>query len=909
MEVPSRLLRVVRSLARRGPIDRDLELELEACLEILVAEKKAAGMTGEDARRQALIELGGIEQVKEQVRAVRPAAWLDDVARDVRHGIRVLAKVPSFSLAAILVLALGIAANAAVFGLIDVLLLQPPPGSERPGRAVGIFSHDPRTPDSYRTFSYAEYEAIREANGVFDTVMAHRSARVIVADRDSSRRVEAGLVTADYFATLGVRLAAGRGFTRDEERLRSRAAVAVLSDPAWRALGRRPEALGGTLLIDSRPFTIVGIAPRGFAGTLVGLGPMLWIPLGAENLLGGEAAGAPPIAQSAPRDLQLVGRLKDHVSLAVADAALQGVASAVADAHPVPGARHVLTVHPLARTEEGTEPKDDAGLLTPLGILAGLAATLLVVASLTVANMQLARHAARRREIAMRLALGAGRRRVVQQLMTEAVLLALAGGALGLVIGVWALKLVLLSLAPLLEQAVAVSPATDWRVLLATLAYSLLAAAIFALGPSSKLAGVRILDELKGAGRIGAGAALGPRGFLIAGQLALALALLTAAGLFVRAAMASGRADPGYRLEGQLVARVDASLVPEVQARQSLHALIDRIGALPGVRSASVASLVAFANESARRPVLGIEVTREGAGHGPGGVLAQDYVVGSGYFRTLGLPLLRGRDFTPVEERGNGSPRVVIVDEPLAEALFPGQDAIGRHVAFASREGRPDEPLEIIGVAPGLRQRLTDRGPVAHVYRPLAAQHLSRVNVHVRLAEGSRADASQLPRELRQLIDGVDPRLALLGVSALEEIRDGSPTSWLVRTAGRTLGALGAIGLAMAVTGLYGVRAFLVARRRRELGIRMALGATPNGAVALVLKEGAAVVLAGLAVGLLLALGAGRVVSSLLVGVRPFDPLVFCVATLFLSLAVLIASYVPARRAARVDPAVTLREE
>jgi predicted permease len=910
----SRFLRTLRSLAGRGPVDRDLDLEIGSYLDLLVDEKVAAGATPDEALRQARLELGGREQVKEAVRAVRPAAWLDDLARDVRYGCRILAKTPGFSLAAVVIVALAVGANSAVFGLLNVLLLQPPPGASQRDRSVGIYSRDPRTPGSYRRFSYAEYESIRDHAGVFDQVMGYRSTRVVMSDAEGSRRVEVALVTSNYFSTLGVRLAAGRGFTLQEERPGSAAAVAVISHATWRALGGGPSLLGRTILLNSRPFTVVGVAPEGFAGTTVAFGPSLWVPLGVEDLAGDNptAATATHAAEGpARRSLLLVGRLRSGVSAAAASAALARMTERLQRDDPEENAGHVLTVHALARTQDGTEPGDDTALLVPLGTLSGLAVVLLIVASLNLANMQLARYATRRKEVAMRLALGAGGARVIRQLLTEGLLIALAGGVAGLAVGVGALRLLVASFTPMIDQASSVVLSLDWRLVLAALAYAVLSAVVFAVVPAWRLVRVSLLADLKGGRRDGAagrGGRIGPRHLLVAGQVALSLALLAAAGLFVRAALAAASADPGYRLEGQLLARVDASGFSEAQGRESFRRIIERVRTLPGVESASLASLVSFGNESAGRKVQKAGAS-QAAGSQGSAVMAQDFLIGAAYFRTLGLPLLRGREFTEAEEREAGSSPVAIIDEPLSARLFPGQDPIGQHVSFASSKGDAGESLRIIGVAPGVRHRLTDPGPVAHVYRPLGRQYIARLNVQARQATRGGAEPSVMLRELRQAIQAVDARVAVLDVSTLEEARDSSPTSWLVRAAGQAFGALGVMALAIAATGLYGVKAYLVTQRRREIGIRLALGSTPENMVTLIVKEGALLLGGGVAVGLVLAVGAGRIVGRLLVGVRPVDPLVLVLATSSLALAVLAASYIPARRATRVDPAVTLRDE
>jgi putative ABC transport system permease protein len=912
-----RILRVVLSLAGRGPVSRDLEEEVAGYLDMLVDEKVASGMSRDEARRQARLELGGEEQVKESVRAGRPAAWLDTLARDVRYSVRLLAQAPTFSLTAISVLALGIGANVAMFGLINLLLLQPLVGSDQPGRVAGVYCHDPKTPDSYRRFSYAEYRDIGERPGVLGHLMAHRAIRAVYSGGDTTRRASVEEVTSTYFSTLGVRLAAGRAFTPEEERPGSRAAVAVLNDVTWRALGGNSSVLGRTIFFNSRAFTVVGVAPAGFTGTQVAFGPLAWIPLGADDLVSDDPPAdevpTPPVDRGR-RDLQVVARLEPGVSIETATAALGALPNRI-EAGPAGSPREVLTVSELARTQDGTDPKSDSQLLIPLGTLAGMAVVLLAVASLNVANMQLARGMNRRRETAMRLALGAGRGRIVTQLLTEGLLLSMAGGAAGLVVGVWALKLVAASFTPMIDESISVAVTPDVRVVAAALGFSLLSAAVFALGPAWALARLDLLPHLKGAsGRTagaGGGRGLGPRNLVVAGQVALSLALLAAAGLFVRGAVAAGHADPGYRLEGQLLVRADATGSGAVRGRRAFADVLDRLRATPGVQSASIASLVAFGNESASQRVRKTG-TSSGAGSqgSGGGIVALNFTIGSAYFRTLGVPMLRGREFTTAEEREPGSPAVAIIDEPLAAALFPGQEAVGQHVELVSAgSGRAVETMEIVGVAPGLRHRLTNPAPVAHVYVPLGSHYQPRLNIHVRVSTLTpEGEAGMLPR-LRDALRAADDRMAVLSVSTLQEARDASPVNWLVRTAGQAFGALGLIGLAMAVIGLYGVKAYLVARRTREIGIRMALGATPADVIGMILKEGSRLVGAGVVAGVLLALGAGRVIGSLLVGVRPTDPLVLFLATLVLTLAVLAASYVPARRATRIAPAVALRIE
>jgi putative ABC transport system permease protein len=920
MPVLPRVRSVIRSLAGRGPVQQDLDRDVGGYFDMLVDEHMARGLSAGDARRQASLEMGGVEQVKELVRAVRPGRWLETVARDVRHGVRMLAKTPAFSLTAVLMLALGIGANAAVFSVIDILLLRPLPGADQPGEVLRVYSHDPAKADSYRSFSHAEYEAIRDQAGVFAHCAAYRSYRIGVTDGEVARHREAELVTGGYFETLGVRLAAGRGFSQEEVRPGSRAAVVILSDSFWHALGGGREILGRTIAVNSQPFTIVGVAPPGFSGTLAFAGPDFWMPLGAEDLLSGRPGDDLPAASSnrPSRNLKIVGRSKPNLTVEAADTAMRALSRGLEDGRSTEDAAHVLTVARLARTADSDQPSSDAGLAVPLGALTGAAVIVLIIASLNIANMQLARGTSRRKEIAMRLALGAGRGRIVGQLLIEALVLAVAGGMLGLVAGAWTVRAIVASLTPLVQQSLAVDITPDWRVWLASLASCTLAAVVFGLGPAWKLSRLDLAPEMKsqdGTRREGGLRRLGPTNLLVAGQIALSLALLAAAGLFVRGAVAAGLADPGYRFDRQLLVRVDASLgLPGgASGREAYRQAMERIRSMPGVESASIASVVAFGNGSNKRRVTRPGMASAAASERAQGAVTETYAVGAAYFQTLGLALLRGREFTLAEELGPASTSpAVIIDEPLAAALFPGQDALGQLVQLAAAVDDPaaaTQPMQVVGVATGLRHRLSDRGPVPHLYVPLGTQYRDLLNIHVRSVAGGRAEMDDVRRRLGQAVRMTGSQLALLSVETLEEARDGTPRNWLVRTAGRTFGAFGAIALFMAAAGLYGVKSYLVARRTREIGIRVALGASAPDVIRMFLKEGSVLLGASIAIGFLLAVGVGQALSSLLVGVNAFDPLVLFGAAVVLSGAVLCACYVPARRATRVSPVVALRAE
>jgi predicted permease len=392
----------------------------------------------------------------------------------------------------------------------------------------------------------------------------------------------------------------------------------------------------------------------------------------------------------------------------------------------------------------------------------------------------------------------------------------------------------------------------------------------------------------------------------VAGQIALSLALLAASGLFVRASMVAGGADPGYPFDRQYLLRLDSKSggYVAVSGRDAYAQLLEHVRSMPGVESAAMASTVAFANESSNRRVWRGRAAPPSESKTPPGSMAWSYDIGGAYFQTLGLPMLRGREFTEAEARDPNATGVAIIDEPLAAALFPGEDPLGQFIQAAGLAGKA---LLVVGVAPGLRNRLTDPRPVPHLYLPLGPHYYAVSHIHVRAARGAEPDT--LRRRLRDATRSANTRLAVMWIRTLEDARDASPVAWVIRSAGQTFGAFGAIALLMATIGLYGVKAYLVARRTREIGIRMALGAQAADVIRMVVRDGAGLLAAGIAAGAVLAIGASFAVSSLLVGVPPFDPLVLTVAAGALSAAVVAACYVPARRATRVAPVTALRCE
>lgn len=688
-----------------------------------------------------------------------------------------------------------------------------------------------------------------------------------------------------------------------------------------RSLARSPGFTAVAIIV-----LAVGIAAERFTGHNP-IAPELWLPLGlVERFGGGGFAGVSPrLDDRENRRLlaTLFGRIGTGSSRADVETDLDILAARLHAQHPpADGVRPSYVAAPLPRFSIGNAPDaDDESLFVAVlgAVLTGLSGVVLLIACINLANMFLARGAGRRTEIAIRQALGGSRLRLVRQFLVEGMLLALAGGAAGLLAAYWAVRGLLSSVPTTVGIGVLQPEMLDVRpgafVLAATLVSCLVATLLFGLGPAWKISGevAATLKESAGghvasvAGR--ARALLAPRNLLIVTQVALSLALLTAGGLFVRGSVEAGRATPGFALEPITLAELDPSLngYDEPRSREIFRQALERARALPGVESASFASLVPFDSTSHRRAV-------QPAGAGDGGAIAHYYVVADAYFETLGLPLLAGRTFTAAEASSAGGNPVAIIDEPLAQQLFGGTgQALGRFIELPSRApGTQAAAAEIVGVAPGTRHRMTDPAPSPHVYVPFgqvpfAQRFGTTMHLHVRVAD--TVEAAALLEPLRNALMAVDSALPVLSLKTMVEHRDGGLVMWGVRAGGRIFSMLGALALFLAFVGAYGVKAFLVTRRTREIGVRMALGATPGDVMRQMLRESLGLTVAGLATGLLLAVAVARLLSALLYGVSPIDPLVLTTAATVLAAALLLAAYLPTRRATRIDPTTALRHE
>jgi len=841
--------------------------------------------------------------------------------KDVRFAFRMLGKNPGFSLVAVLVLGLGVGANTAVFSVVNALLLKPLPGADSETALLGLFGKDTKRPDRYRAFSYPNYVDIREGVTTFSSIAAQDVALAGITEGDTTRRTFVSPVSANYFDTLGVKPARGRVFTLDEERPGRLSLVAIVSDAYWRKTGSDLAIVGRTVRINSRLFTVVGLAPPGFTGTSAAVAPEFWVPLGAttvvKNDFMSESDGATPGSRAA-HEMLLLGRLRPGISRATADQELGQIAARLAEAFPAENRDQTIVAAPLPRIGLSTSPSDDSQLVAVSAVLVAMSAVVLLVACLNLANMLLARGTGRRREFAIRLSLGASRATVVRQLLVEGFILALCGGVLGTLLAYGATVAFVHSIVPLMPIPIDISTSPDWRVMLATLMCAAFATIVFALGPAWRITRPSVVADLKEqpSEQHGRGARMfGMRNLLLASQMALSLTLLVAGALFVRGALKAGDATPGFSFDRGVLAEVDPSLAaysPE-QSAAAHRGLLARLRSVPGIEAVSMASLVPFGSVSEGAPVeraLGADDAAAGQQQRTR-VSATSTLISADYFRSLGLEVLRGREFTRDEAEGPSLRRVAVIDAPLAERLFPapGENPVGQYVRVALREpGRYEEPLEVVGVVPGLRDSLFDRTAAPHLYVPFALKTRSWMNYHIRVAGGGSESALML-QTVRREISAFDERLPVLALTTLRGFADRSVFLWVFRSAARVFTAFGLAALILALVGIYGVNAYVVARRTREIGIRMALGATSSDVVRLILRDAAIVALGGVVVGLGLAVALGTLLSSMLYEVSAADPLALVVAPLLLGAAALLASYIPARRATRIAPVTALRHD
>lgn len=820
---------------------------------------------------------------------------MDIWRQDLRYAIRMLVKSPGFTAAAVLSLALGIGANTTMFTLIKTIFLNPLPVAKS-SELVAVFTLDAKNTTQFGNLlplSYPNLTDFREKGALADLAGYSFPQAARLSTEGESDRVFLQLVTGNFFDVLGLRPAAGRFFLPEEDRTPGTHPVIVINHRLWqRRFGGDPRVVGQTVRLNARPFTVVGVAPEGFMGVTSMFGPDLWIPsMMSKQMMPTRGdllqdRGAPAFSGA--------GRLRPGTTIAQAEASLKNVAHALEQEYPEPNSGRSVALRPLS--EATIFPGLRQGMLLGGAVLMTVVGLVLLVACSNVANLLLARAAARRQEIAVRVALGAGRARLVRQLLTESLVLGLAGGSLGLVFGFWGRDL-LWSARPATVANNFVELKLDGSVFVFTLVISLLTAVVFGLAPALQASRPELVEALKEAARTAGRTRrrVSAANALVVGQVALSLVALVAAGLFLRAIQRAQQVDLGYDTRTLSVMTIGPGQAGYDQARgeEFYRNVRERAAAVRGVASVSLASNMPLWASVYRRLVLEGEEPKELSG----AVMALVNTVDLDYFRTLGIGLVGGRDFTAADRAG--AVPVAVVNDAMARKYWPGQDPVGRRFRFDA------DPSfrEVVGVVKTVKAQTLGEAPQPIVYVSLRQAYSDWITLYVR----SDGDPAPVLAAVQREIRGLDSQVPIENVSTLEALIDGS--LWMPKLAAGLLAAFGLLALGLASVGIYGLMAYSVARRRREIGLRMALGAGCTDVLRLVLRQALTLVAAGLALGVVGSLLVSRAASSLLYGLGLADPASFLGAATALAAVALLASYLPARRASRVYPLVALRYE
>jgi predicted permease len=821
-----------------------------------------------------------------------------NLQQDLRGGLRMLRKSPGFTFVGVLSLALGIGANTAIFTIINAVFLHPLP-VEEPARLAEMFTRDTRTVNTNANFqltgtSLPNYEDYRDQNTVF-TGLASVTFPIPLnwGGQAEPQQLNASLVSGNFFDVLGVKPYRGRTFIADGDKKLGANAEVVLSYSLWaRRFGSDDKQIDQTISLNGTPYTVVGVAPPSFKG-IVSLGrpDVLWIPISMRDyVLTGQLKDWENNRRF--RWLSIVGRLKPGVGVQQAQSAMKTVAVSLEKEYPRDNKGRTVELYPLNQSALGINQRRQFSLAG--GVLMSVVGLVLLIACVNLANLLLAQSAKREKELSIRAAMGAGRFRLVRQLLTESTLLSLLGGLAGLLVALWGRK-ILWSFRPpfLLDGSIDLS--FDSRVLGFTVLISLLTGLIFGIIPAIKVSRTDINEVLKVGGR---GGALGwthnrLRGLLVIAEIALALVALVGSGLFLRSMQNAQQFNPGFESQNlfQLLFDVGALRYDADHGQQFFRDVIERAKSVPGVVDASVSSNGVFGGGIAGT------IFREGEQTDPnkGGTLVNFDNVTPGHFETMRIPLLRGRDFTDFD-RENTTP-VVVINEAMAKIVWPGEEALGKRFAIVNTTNL----LQVVGVVETtvIGQIGEDPQPIA--YFPIRQQYSPFATLIVRTTGNPEALLGAVRTQVQQL----DKNLAFTNGQTVQQILGQG--LWAARMGAALLGLFGALALILASIGIYGVLAYSVAQRTSEIGLRMALGAQPRQVLRLVLKQGMVLALVGAGMGVLVALPVARLASGLLYGVSATDPLTYAAITLLLMGVALLACYLPARRATRIDPLVALR--
>ena len=893
-----------RRLFRRRKLDEELERELSFHLDQHTSDLVEQGYSPEEARRRARIALGGPEQVKEMCRDARGTRWVSDLLRDLRYGVRVLAKQPGFTLVAVLALALGIGVNTAILSIVNGFVLRPLP-VENPEELVAPYWGRKTDAHVWGEFSYPNYLDLRDQNKSFSELCAWRETSAGISsgegrDADDGGRAEivwGELVSGNYFDVMGVRPVLGRVFLPEEDSTPNTHPVTILGHVLWqRRFNSDPSIVGKTIYLNGQPYTVVGVMPESFLGSDYYLRKGFWVPLMMAQKFGRRAEWKTDRGYML---WKLYGRLKPGLTLAQAEADLNLVAEGLAKLYPGEDADTKIQL----TTELGGRYEGATSVIRYGGFMAlCVAALVLLLACFNVANLMLARAVTRSREIGIRLAIGASRGRVVRQLLTESVLLALLGGVLGWALAYAGADVVRVSFPPV-PYPISLDFAPDGYVLKWMTGVSVLTGMIFGLAPALLASRTDLVNVIKGGvaqpshGR----RRWNLRGALVVAQVTISIVVLICAGLFIRSLRQVRQADPGFRSDNLVTLMINPRLLAYDEhetTRRFFPGLLRRIEAQPGVRAAALIDEMPLAvGHTTRGPVV-----KEGELDPPPnqGVHADSSLQTPHYFDAAGIPLVQGRDFD--EHDDADAPPVVIVNQEFARRFYGGeQEAVGKRFRF--EQGTP--LMQIVGVAKDGRYRSLYEERLPFIFLPVY-QH-PRTGMTLLVRADSAGDVTGALESARREIAQMDARLPVYGVMVGED--NLAMAYWGPNVAAGMATTFGVLALVLATMGLYSVMTYTVSQRTREIGIRMALGAALRDVVRLVVGQGMRMALLGIALGLAGAFALTRALASLLLGIGATDSVTFVGVPLLLVAVALLACYVPARRAARVNPLVALRHD